>query len=118
MTCFLCFTHFCYPSFSADDRFDGTFPVNAVLFSTGVINWIPPGMFKSTCKINILWFPFDEQSCDLKFGSWTYASVALDLVIKDPRGGDTQSFIRNGEWDLIGRKRLFSRPSWSINVLP
>ncbi|XP_064608817.1 neuronal acetylcholine receptor subunit alpha-7-like [Liolophura sinensis] len=86
---------------SADDRFDGTFPVNAILFSTGDINWIPPGMFKSTCKINILWFPFDEQSCDLKFGSWTYASVALDLVIKDPRGGDTQSFIRNGEWDLI-----------------
>jgi hypothetical protein len=18
------------------------------------------------------WFPFDEQSCDMKFGSWTY----------------------------------------------
>ena len=34
--------------------------------------YIPPGIFKSTCKIDITWFPFDDQSCDLKFGSWTY----------------------------------------------
>ena len=27
---------------------------------------------KSTCKIDITWFPFDEQSCAMKFGSWTY----------------------------------------------
>ena len=29
--------------------------------------------FKSTCKIDITWFPFDDQQCDLKFGSWTYS---------------------------------------------
>lgn len=30
------------------------------------------GIFKSTCKIDITWFPFDDQHCDMKFGSWTY----------------------------------------------
>ena len=30
-------------------------------------------LFKSTCKIDITWFPFDDQQCDLKFGSWTYS---------------------------------------------
>lgn len=33
---------------------------------------MPPGIFKSTCKIDITWFPFDDQHCDMKFGSWTY----------------------------------------------
>ena len=29
-------------------------------------------MFKSSCPIDITWFPFDDQSCEMKFGSWTY----------------------------------------------
>lgn len=30
------------------------------------------GIFKLTCTINIVWFPFDEQECFMKFGSWTF----------------------------------------------
>ena len=26
----------------------------------------------------------------------------LDLLLKDADGGDTTSFVKNGEWDLIG----------------
>jgi nicotinic acetylcholine receptor len=53
---------------SADDSFDTTAKVNAVLESTGDINYLPPGMFKSTCVIKVDDFPFDEQICSLKFG--------------------------------------------------
>ena len=38
----------------------------------GSCTYIPPGIFKSTCQIDITWFPFDDQNCDMKFGSWTY----------------------------------------------
>ena len=38
----------------------------------GRCTYIPPGIFKSTCQIDITWFPFDDQNCDMKFGSWTY----------------------------------------------
>ena len=24
-------------------------------------------------QVDITWFPFDDQDCDLKFGSWTYS---------------------------------------------
>ena len=29
------------------------------------------------------WFPFDEQECTLKFGSWTYDSVRINLDISE-----------------------------------
>lgn len=76
---------------SADEGFDGTYPTNVVVRSNGSCIYIPPGIFKSTCKIDITWFPFDDQvifgvfgvrarhslywflqRCEMKFGSWTY----------------------------------------------
>ena len=58
--------------FSADEAFDGTYPTNVVVTNTGKCTYSPPGIFKSTCKIDITWFPFDDQDCEMKFGSWTY----------------------------------------------
>jgi len=63
---------------------------------------VPPGLFLSTCKIDITWFPFDDQLCEMKFGSWTYDSRGIDLQLKGNSSGDTTSFIPNGEWLLIG----------------
>lgn len=61
-------------------------------------------MFKSTCQIDIAWFPFDEQKCDLKFGSWTYDGRFLDLIFDGTSDGDASDFIRNGEWELLGNQ--------------
>lgn len=43
-----------------------------VVRNNGSCLYVPPGIFKSTCKIDITWFPFDDQRCEMKFGSWTY----------------------------------------------
>ena len=43
-----------------------------VVTSSGLCTYIPPGIFMSSCPIDITWFPFDDQNCDMKFGSWTY----------------------------------------------
>ena len=61
-----------YSLFSASESFDSTYPTNVVVTSEGLCTYIPPGMFKSSCPIDITWFPFDDQSCEMKFGSWTY----------------------------------------------
>ncbi|XP_053609801.1 neuronal acetylcholine receptor subunit alpha-7 isoform X3 [Plodia interpunctella] len=87
---------------SADEGFDGTYQTNVVVRNNGSCLYVPPGIFKSTCKIDITWFPFDDQHCDMKFGSWTYDGNQLDLVLKDEAGGDLSDFITNGEWYLIG----------------
>ncbi|XP_034241391.1 neuronal acetylcholine receptor subunit alpha-7-like isoform X3 [Thrips palmi] len=87
---------------SADEGFDGTYPTNVVVRNNGSCLYVPPGIFKSTCKIDITWFPFDDQKCEMKFGSWTYDGFQLDLQLQDDAGGDVSSFITNGEWDLLG----------------
>ena len=34
-------------------------------------------------QINMTWFPFDEQICKLKFGSWTYPNTSINVDISD-----------------------------------
>ncbi|GFR02361.1 acetylcholine receptor subunit alpha-type acr-16 [Trichonephila clavata] len=88
-------------SADADEKFDGTYHTNVVVRNNGSCTYIPPGIFKSTCKIDITWFPFDDQKCEMKFGSWTYDGYQLDLRLSSEDGGDLSTYISNGEWDLI-----------------
>ncbi|TRY65351.1 hypothetical protein DNTS_005927 [Danionella cerebrum] len=55
-------------------------------------------ILKSTCYIDVRWFPFDIQKCDLKFGSWTHNGWLLDLQMQ---AVDISTYIPNGEWDLV-----------------
>ncbi|TMS13267.1 neuronal acetylcholine receptor subunit alpha-7 [Larimichthys crocea] len=83
---------------SADERFDATFHTNILVDSGGNCSYIPPGIFKSTCYIDVRWFPFDIQRCDLKFGSWTYGGWTMDLELLE---ADISGYTANGEWDLV-----------------
>jgi len=72
------------------------------------------GIFKSTCHIDVRWFPFDVQRCDLKFGSWTYGGWSLDLKMLE---ADITGYIANGEWDLVGKRGLVSCGlDWYLNM--
>uniref|UniRef100_A0A8C6PC70 Neuronal acetylcholine receptor subunit alpha-7 n=1 Tax=Nothobranchius furzeri TaxID=105023 RepID=A0A8C6PC70_NOTFU len=84
---------------SADDDFDSTFKTNVLVNSSGFAKYLPPGIFMSTCNVDVRWFPFDIQKCELKFGSWTYDGWLLDLQMTD---ADISGYMPNGEWDLIG----------------
>ena len=56
----------------ADTRLEEKREVLAIINSNGRVRWRPSSIFKSTCQINIQNFPYDQQSCRMKFGSWTY----------------------------------------------
>ena len=75
-----------------------------VVYSDGTITQTPPGIFTSSCPIDIKWFPFDDQFCELMFGSWTYDGTKIDLQIKDgAETGSLDGYSRSGEWDLLGQ---------------
>ncbi|XP_051992071.1 neuronal acetylcholine receptor subunit alpha-7-like [Xyrauchen texanus] len=84
---------------SADDEFDSTYKSNVVVNSSGYCNYLPPGIFMSTCNVDVRWFPFDIQKCELKFGSWTFDGWLLDLQMNE---ADISGYMPNGEWDLVG----------------
>jgi len=86
---------------SASEAFDGTYPTNVVVTSHGLCTYIPPGIFLSSCPIDITWFPFDDQDCEMKFGSWTYNGFKVDFQLQSEEG-DISSYVSNGEWALLG----------------
>ncbi|KAG7231533.1 hypothetical protein INR49_011580, partial [Caranx melampygus] len=93
---------------SAHDKFDATFKTNVLVNSSGFCEYLPPGIFISTCNVDVRWFPFDIQRCELKFGSWTFDGWLLDIQMKE---ADVSGYMRNGEWDLLevpgGRHEVF-----------
>lgn len=67
---------------SADDRVSEQREALAVVGENGTVLWIPMSVYKSTCDINIQNFPFDEQTCRMKFGSWTYDGFKVIIIAK------------------------------------
>lgn len=59
-------------AFSVEDFNDSPMQSKAMVTHDGVVFWPPPVKLRSSCKIDITYFPFDDQKCRLKFGSWTY----------------------------------------------
>ncbi|CAG2062231.1 unnamed protein product, partial [Timema podura] len=57
---------------NADGNYEVTIMTKAILHHTGKVTWKPPAIYKSFCEIDVEYFPFDEQTCFMKFGSWTY----------------------------------------------
>jgi hypothetical protein len=57
---------------SADGNYEVTLVTKATLWFNGLVEWRPPAIYKSSCLIDVEYFPYDTQSCVLKMGSWTY----------------------------------------------
>ncbi len=57
---------------------------------------------RTTCKVNIKYFPFDRQVCGLKFASWIYdvSSINYELVANTNDQQQSES-IRNSGWAIL-----------------
>ncbi|CAG9769475.1 unnamed protein product [Ceutorhynchus assimilis] len=94
---------------NADGNYEVTLMTKATLKYTGEVVWKPPSIYKSSCEINVQYFPFDEQSCLMKFASWTYNGLQVDLKHMDQQPGsniikvgiDLSEFYLSVEWDIL-----------------
>ncbi|XP_054257885.1 neuronal acetylcholine receptor subunit alpha-7-like [Macrosteles quadrilineatus] len=73
---------------------------NVIVSSNGEVVWLSHGIYRSSCDIDVEYFPFDIQSCNMKWASWTYDGYQLDLV-KQTEEGDVSNYQANGEFDLV-----------------
>ncbi|XP_001506577.1 neuronal acetylcholine receptor subunit alpha-4 isoform X1 [Ornithorhynchus anatinus] len=85
---------------NADGDFAVTHLTKAHLFYDGRVKWMPPAIYKSSCSIDVTFFPFDQQNCTMKFGSWTYDKAKIDLVSMHSHV-DQLDYWESGEWVII-----------------
>lgn len=86
----------------ADIRLKEQRDAMVIIDQNGLVTWIPPAIFKSTCPIDITNFPFDIQVCKMKFGSWTYDGFKLDInFYEDKNYVETTEYMESNEWSLI-----------------
>uniref|UniRef100_A0A3B4AXU1 Uncharacterized protein n=1 Tax=Periophthalmus magnuspinnatus TaxID=409849 RepID=A0A3B4AXU1_9GOBI len=85
----------------ADDDFSGPMDTNVKLRYNGEITWDAPAITKSSCVVDVSYFPFDSQQCNLTFGSWTYNGNQVDITMGND-SGDLSDFVENVEWKLLG----------------
>ena len=70
------------------------------LHNTGLVEWLRIGQFSSSCDIDVQWFPFDEQTCEMIFVSW-YHENELVLQHKESQY-NPDNVDEEGEWKIIG----------------
>ncbi|KAM9811437.1 neuronal acetylcholine receptor subunit alpha-10-like isoform 3-T4 [Syngnathus typhle] len=86
---------------NADDHFTGSMDTNVVIRHDGQIMWDSPAITKSSCKVDVSFFPFDAQQCRFTFGSWTYNGNQLDIV-NAMESADLADLVDNVEWEVLG----------------
>uniref|UniRef100_A0A3Q0SQK9 Cholinergic receptor, nicotinic, alpha 10a n=1 Tax=Amphilophus citrinellus TaxID=61819 RepID=A0A3Q0SQK9_AMPCI len=86
---------------SADDEFSSSMETNVVLRNDGQVMWDQPAITKSSCSVDVAFFPFDVQQCHLTFGSWTHNGNQMDLF-NALDSADLADFVPNVEWEVLG----------------
>ncbi|XP_042221624.1 neuronal acetylcholine receptor subunit alpha-10-like [Homarus americanus] len=85
---------------NADDYTRGYMQSKAMVGYEGKVFWPPPTKFRSTCPVDVTYFPFDDQTCILKLGSWIYDGFQVDVTNRTAEV-DLTNYIPNGEWELL-----------------
>ena len=81
------------------------------------MTWVPPAIYKSSCTIDVEYFPFDEQVCEMKFGSWTFDEEQMNFTFYYGVSHlDVSDYLQSGAWDLIeGNANITRAPTGTNN---
>lgn len=66
--------------FSADSSYNSAIiNTNVIVDNNGTVTWLSHGIYKSSCDIDVEYFPFDIQICKLMWASWTYDGQSVSI---------------------------------------
>ncbi|KAK3105995.1 hypothetical protein FSP39_010476 [Pinctada imbricata] len=72
----------------------------AILY-TGVVMWDPYEVFTTLCSVDMTYFPFDTQTCNIEFTIWSYRGTDVSIDKKSKIIADTSG---NGIWRVKSTK--------------
>ncbi len=73
-----------------------------MLYSDGTVFYSNPVVLKMPCSLELQTFPFDTQTCSMKFGSWVYSSQYLNLIpyTNEEQQIDVLDSFSHTEWEI------------------
>jgi len=86
---------------SADVDADHKLETNVLVQFDGSCSWVPPAKYSSPCFVDVTWFPFDQQMCLFRFGSWTYNGHEVNPLLA--RDGVYLNDHVSNEWTVVGK---------------
>ncbi|ESO13039.1 hypothetical protein HELRODRAFT_62259, partial [Helobdella robusta] len=78
----------------------GSSKYKAIVYSNGSVSYATAGKTSTLCGLDMTYFPFDTQFCDIHIDSWTYTDSQVQIRRKTKKL-DISSYRYNGIWDLI-----------------
>ena len=78
---------------------------------TGYIRWTPFEVFESKCSIDIHYFPYDTQRCELRFEVWMNDDLQLWIGTS---GLDINNYDPNDEWRVISTYTRQDTPTTAV----
>ncbi|XP_034125804.1 acetylcholine receptor subunit alpha-like 1 isoform X1 [Drosophila guanche] len=72
----------------------------AILTHEGQFLWVPPAVYTAYCNLNMINWPYDEQTCKLKIGSWGVSHINADYD-KSGKGLDYDGAMQSTEWQIV-----------------
>ncbi|CAF5083952.1 unnamed protein product, partial [Rotaria sp. Silwood1] len=100
---------------SADGKYEVSFKSNVVIYHDGYVNWVPSAIYKSSCYIDVKFFPFDKQVCKLRFGSWTYDQRQFNFTYYEEkiRHVTIKDYVVSGSWDRLDGPMTIQQSSYA-----
>ena len=88
-------------SFSADTFYHETFirDFSIRLYYTGKIEWSFGGQILLRCSLDMSYFPFDKQTCDVQVENWAYNGNEVSLRNASPTI-DVSHYASNAIWSM------------------
>jgi len=79
---------------------------NVLVHSSGTCEWDPLYVRSIThCAMDITWFPFDEQYCNLIYESWKYRAEHVNFTagLRNNESIGQYNLEPNGLWEVVGK---------------
>nr|XP_018916351.1 PREDICTED: acetylcholine receptor subunit alpha-like 1 [Bemisia tabaci] len=72
---------------------------STIVKSDGSVLWVPPSRFTVFCTLDLTYWPYDQQTCQLRLGSWSYDGNSIDVQLDKAKSSIED--LEVSEWKVI-----------------
>ncbi|XP_030383574.1 neuronal acetylcholine receptor subunit alpha-2 [Scaptodrosophila lebanonensis] len=79
-----------------------------LLVHDGSFLWVPPALYIAYCNLNMRNWPYDQQTCKLKIGSWSSNNIDAEYS-KQKSALEYDELLQSTEWDISSASTKYVR---------